>query len=313
MINKQFNASEQDKIAQYWSQRSLNAGRRWNWWSCRQVIRYLNRRVCGLELNGFSQGLCYRAKDILGSKKLDVGVSIGCGIGVKEMNLIRWGLVNRMVCFELSEERIRQAEEEAKKRSLSQFIEFRREDAFQSVGNSEKFDLVHWNNSLHHMPDTCFAIEWSKKKLKPGGLFMMDDYVGPNYIQFSDECLNLGSLIRKKLPKKYLLHPASSPENIHFLDTQCQRPELSKIIAKDPSEAIDSENILVGVKKVFPDAEIVHTGGVVYFAALPPLYANFDPEDEFDTGLLESLLLIDELYTSLHPGETLYATALAIK
>lgn len=313
MINKQFNDSEQDKIAQYWSQRSLNKGRRWNWWSCRQVIRYLNRRVCGLDLNGFSQGLCYRAKEILGNKKLDVGVSVGCGIGTKEMNLIYWGLVNKMICFELSDERIRQAEEEAKRRSLSEFIEFRREDAFQSIDNNEQFDLVHWNNSLHHMPDTRLAVEWSKKVLKPGGLFMMDDYVGPNYIQFSDECLKLGSSIRQKLPKKYLINPASSPEDIQFLDTQCQRPKLSKIIAKDPSEAVDSENILPAVQELFPDAEIVHTGGVIYFATLPPLYANFDPEDEFDIGLLESLLLIDELYTSLHPGQTLYATALAIK
>jgi 2-polyprenyl-3-methyl-5-hydroxy-6-metoxy-1,4-benzoquinol methylase len=313
LMNKQFNAFEQDKIAQYWSQRSLNKGKQWNWWSCRQVIRYLNRRVCGLQLNGVSQGLCYQAKEILENKKLDIGISVGCGIGIKEMNLIRWGLVNRMVCFELSEERIKQAEEEAKKRSLSEFIEFRREDAFQSVSNSEKFDLVHWNNSLHHMPDTRFAVEWSKKVLKRGGLFMMDDYVGPNYIQFSDECLKLGSLIRNNLPKKYLINPASTPENIQFLDTQCQRPELSKIIAKDPSEAVDSENILPAIQKLFSDAQIVHTGGIIYFATLPPLYANFDPEDEFDTGLLESLLLIDELYTSLYPDQTLYATALAVK
>ncbi len=308
---QKFDSDIEKKIGEYWSQRSSNKKPRWNWWSSRQVLRHINRRVCGLELRGVSQGLCHRAKEMLLNQQLDTGISVGCGNGFKEMSLIQWGLVKKMICFELSEQRIVQGKEEAKKRSLSGNIEFRREDAFR-VSDREKADLVHWNNSLHHMPDTFKAVEWSRKILKTGGLFMMDDYVGPNYTQFSDKSLEFASQLRTKLPKKYLIHPSSSPDNIKIVDTKCNRPDLSKVIAKDPSEAADSENILPAVKNTFPNAEITLTGGVVYFIALPPLYANFDPTDELDVGFLDSLLTIDDLYTTLHPEETLYATALAI-
>lgn len=311
-MEKEFSIDIERKIGAYWSQRSLNKQPRWNWWSSRQVIRHINRRICSIELKGVSQGVCYRAKEMLLNQQLEVGISVGCGNGFKEMNLIQWGLVKKMICFELSEQRISQGQEEAKRRSLSEFIEFRREDAFLG-SDLKEVDLVHWNNSLHHMPDTFKAVEWSRKMLKTGGLFMMDDYVGPNYTQFSDKSLEFASELRMKFPTKYLIHPSSSADNIIMVDTKCKRPDLSKVIAKDPSEAADSESILPAVNKIFPNAEITLTGGVVYFIALPPLYANFDPTDDVDTGFLASLLTIDELYTQLYPEDTLYATALAIK
>lgn len=310
MTAKLFSAEEQDQIGQYWTQRTVHRQRTWNWWTCRPVIRHLNRLICGDALDGISQGLCQKAKQRL-NRKLEVGVSVGCGIGVKEMNLIQWGLVDRMICFDLSEERLNQAATEAKRRSLSDRIEFHRVDAFSLANLNEAFDLVHWNNSLHHMPNTFEAIKWSRSVLKPGGLLMMDDYVGANYIQFSDECLRFANRIRSKMPRKYfMVHPESGLKHI---ETECKRPDRARIIAKDPSEAADSENILPALRALFPDAEIVNTGGVIYFAALPPLYANFNLQDEGDRSYLEALLTIDEFYTVLHPEQTLYAAALAFK
>jgi SAM-dependent methyltransferase len=312
MAPQAFSSEAEKKIGDYWSQKSLKKTPSWNWWSCPQVIRHLNHRVCGVACNGVSYGLFLKAQEILSHKKLDYGISVGCGIGIKEMRLIQWGLVNRFLCFELSEERIQQAQAEAQRRGISHAIKFRREDAF-SLTNLADFDLVHWNNSLHHMPDTYKAVEWSWNVLKSGGLFMMDDYVGPNYIQFSDRALEFASQLRKTFPKKYLTHPSSSPEKIVYVSPDCQRTDLSRVIAKDPSEAADAENILRSVRHFFPNATIVNTGGIVYFVTLPPLYPNFNSDDEFDRGFLESLLVIDDLYTNLHPEETLYATALAIK
>lgn len=312
MTAKVFNPEAQKQIGAYWSQRALQPQRTWNWWTCKPVIQHLNRLVCGQELPGVSQGLCQKAKQQV-NHTLKLGISVGCGIGVKEMHLIQWGLVDRMICFELSAERIAQANAEAKRRSLSDRIEFHQTDVFCRTDLNDRFDLVHWNNSLHHMPDTFAALRWSRSVLKPGGLLMMDDYVGPNYIQFSDQCLQFANQIRAKIPRKYFIHPASSPETPRFIGSECQRPDRAKIIAKDPSEAVDAENILPAMRAIFPNAEILHTGGAIYFAALPPLYANFNLEDEGDRSYLQALLTIDELYTEAHPEQTLYATALAFK
>ena len=307
-----FDLKTQQKIGNYWSQKTAQKKPSYNWWSCPQVIRHLNRRVCGQEVDGVGRGLYEKANTLLNGKKLRLGISVGCGNGLKEMKLIQWGLVEKFICFELSQERIIQGKKEAKKRALSDAIEFRCEDAFLT-SDLQPADLVHWNNSLHHMPDTFQAVIWSKKMLKSGGLFLMDDYVGPNYIQFTDRSLELASQVRKGFPQKYLVHPCSSLEKTVLVDTQCQRTDRAKVIAKDPSEAADAENILPAIDRIFPQAEVTRTGGIVYFIALPPLYGNFDRENELDNAFLERCLFLDELYTHLYPNETLYATAIAIK
>ncbi len=87
------------------------------------------------------------------------------------------------------------------------------------------------------------------------------------------------------------------------------RPDLDAFIAADPSEAADSDKILDCIRLVFPDAEIIPTGGVVYHLALNDVLANFD--DERDATLLQSLLLLDAALAGA--GHSQYAVALAMK
>jgi hypothetical protein len=62
------------------------------------------------------------------------------------------------------------------------------------------------------------------------------------------------------------------------------------------------------VKRHFPTADIMLTGGVIYHLALSDLLANFLDED---LPVLERLLIVDDMCTAM--GETHYATALALK
>jgi hypothetical protein len=168
------------------------------------------------------------------------------------------------------------------------------------------YDLVYWNSALHHMFDTATAVHWSHARLRPGGIFASDEYVGANRFQHSAAVLEWSNRLLALLPDR-LLRPASPDEPPPRRPIGC--PDPREVAQEDPSEAVDSANILPSIRLVFPGAEIIPTGGSLYFVALNNAFQNFESED--DLRLLQALLLVDEAVG--HLGETQLAVAFAIK
>lgn len=300
------------KIGAFWSKN--NATPRTRWWHSPMIIRYVNTLVNGEPVDGISTGLMHSAKKLLGNNApLKKGISVGCGNGYKEIQLITNGLVDSFDFFELSDERISQGLNLAKNYGVSEKIQFFEGDAFLRVKNDEIYDLVHWNNSLHHMLDVHQAIAWSHRILKSGGLFYMDEFVGASHFQWPDKQLEMASNIRRSLKgTKYLLNPSNNSFFTRkYLPWRISRPDLNTMIQSDPSEAADSENIIPAVTKWFPSAEIIKTGGVVYSLALADIIYNFDESIEEDRQRLKSVLDLETEY--IRQGESHYATCLAFK
>lgn len=280
-----------------------------NWWQSRMIREHINRIVCGEPHPAASGGLMRRAQQLLDGRTLKTGVSVGSAAGLKEMRLIQHGIVERFVLYELSTERVHRGRRNAERRGLEERVTFRNEDPFDTELD-EQFDLVHWNNSLHHMLDVDAAVKWSLAVLKPGGLFLMDDYVGPNRFQWADSTLQLANAVRESLPEKYFANPFNEHRD-RPLSRTVRRPNPRKLAKEDPSEAARSEQILPSVQKHFPSAEIIPTGGVIYQLALNHIIHNFDEGDEDDRTLLSALLVLDEHATRGPSVGTHYAVAVA--
>ena len=132
----------------------------------------------------------------------------------------------------------------------------------------------------------------------------MDDFVGANRFQWPDEQLFIASHVRaayKGTP--YLINPYTGEP----LVTEVKRPDLQTMIDTDPTEAPDSERILSAVLHYFPNATIIHTGGIIYNLALTDMLHNFKENEP----ALNILLQMDELCIKL--GHTHYAVALAVR
>jgi SAM-dependent methyltransferase len=233
------------------------------------------------------------------------GLSVGCGNAAKELRLLQDGLVGSFDLFEITENRVAKGKTAAKQYGVESRAHFRVEDAFsQELAN--QYDLVYWNNALHHMFDVTAALEWSRERLRPGGFLVMDDFVGATRFQWPDVQLQIATKIRRSLPKRLLRSP-THPEQ--WINPVVRRPSVEEMLASDPSEAADSENILPALRKVFPQAEIVLTGGVIYHLTLNDVITNF--EDTQDAELLQTLLDFDADLAS--HGQTHYASAFACK
>jgi SAM-dependent methyltransferase len=305
--------SVDDQIADHWDSRTAagHAGRI-NWWQSTLIREHVNRLVAGRPFKRISQGLLHTVREHVGDRTFDLGVSVGCGVGNKEMALIREGLVQRFDLYELSPARIDRGRQLATDLGLEDRVQFRREDAFEAV-SAESVDFVHWNNSLHHMLDVDAAVAWSRRVLKPLGLFYMDDFVGPTRWQWSDKSVDLGNRIREILPEKYLRNPLYPAHGSALLERTVQRRSREWVAQQDPSEAADSGRIIESVRRHFPNAQVTLTGGVVYHMTLPHMLDNFDEDDEYDRTLLRLLMLIDELCIELPGMESHYAVAFALK
>lgn len=299
------------RIAEHWDRRTRESPpERTKWWQSRIVRQHINRLVSGEEYPGTGEGLVMVLRRRLSGRVLRRGVSIGSGIGNKEMRFLRLGMVEHFDLFELSTARIERGRALAAELGLSERAVFHREGGFAAV-EPGSVDLVHWNNSLHHMVDVRQAVEWSHSVLAPGGVFFLDDFVGPDRFQWSDRALAVATGVRAVVPARYLRDPSSPADAPSYLPVSVRRPSARRIARQDPSEAADSAAILPAVRDVFPRAEVQRTGGLVYHVALATILHNFDEEDTEDVALLRLLLELDTACLRDPDLESPYATALA--
>ncbi len=257
------------------------------------IRKYIFQRVCGnMKLEASATALqdynFGKAKLLELNKTFQKALSIGCGNAAKEMAMVEAGIVEHFDLFELSKERIEQGMLLAKEKNIADKITFHHGDFFKSKYNiSKSYDLVFWSSSLHHMMNTKMAIMISYDILKDDGYFYMDDYVGKNRFQYSDLELFIVNAVREALPDEYFKIPNS--DNQEFF-RNVRRISLEKIKEIDISEAADSENIVPAIARIFPHANIIHYGGLIFHLVLRNIIVNIPENSE----ILDYLLKLED-------------------
>jgi SAM-dependent methyltransferase len=302
------NVGRAAEIGGYWSaQYSQASTLTTRWWECDYIVKHINQNVCGEALPGMSAGLHRVAAERFWDRlPFARGVSIGCGTGSKERHVIRSGLVQHFTLFELSSVAVEQGRMQAEEAGLAESMTFRMEDGLAAETGEGVYDLVYWNNALHHMFDVKAALEWSRRVLRTGGVLLMDDFVGPTRMQWSDRLLDINTAVLGALPREYLRHPMRPG---YWVSPRAERTPVAAVIAADPSECADSANILPELMRIFPDAWVRKTGGGIYHVALNDVLHNIVAAQDY--ALLDKLLDLDDQCVAI--GETHYAVAIAVK
>lgn len=277
------------------------------WWQCEMIVRHINERVCGKPLDGLSSGLYELARQKLGDRlPLGHGISVGCGDGSKELRALQSGIAERFTLYEFSSYGIESGRASAERAGVASRMTFVHGDAFDRERGEGIYDLVFWNNSLHHMMDAEQAVAWSWRVLRDGGVLLMDDYVGPTRMQWSDRLLEINTRYRESLPEQYLRDPAN-PNTM--LGRTVTRIPVAHFEATDPSECADAAQILPSLRRWFPEMELIFTGGGIYHLGLNDVLHNILMAG--DMMEIERALRLDDACIEL--GETQYAVAIATK
>lgn len=279
--------SGSQRTAEYWGQdararlNELNAYRHWA--SHPVTACEINRQISGDPELGW---LAYLKKQYFPQPGRR-GLSLGCGSGAVVVDAVRLNVVDDMEGVDLSSEAVAVANERASLAGMSDKVRFRVENLDQATLQGE-YDLVLFEQSLHHVDRLDALLDQCLGVLRPGGLFVINEYVGPDRFQWTDATERLMNQILGLLPERYRTDPVSG-----HVKSIMVRPTPEQVIAVDPSEAIHSADILRACSERFDLIERRDFGGTLLQFLLADIVASFDPDDARDVAQLRLLSMME--------------------
>jgi len=222
-----------------------------SWTAHPQVRHYINRAVGGDKgtwpLDWFQQRYP--------GQVFDHALSIGCGSGALERDLVRRGIVKAVKAFDASPASIQLARELAAGEGFSSVINYWVAD-FNTIQLARaRYDLICFHQSLHHVTALEHLLRQVKRALRPSGVLYLDEFIGPSRAFWNDKTLGWYRAL-------YHLFPGT---------VRCFDEFEMPIQKEDPSEAIRSSEILSRLVIGFSIEEFRGYGGNILAMLFPDL------------------------------------------
>jgi len=245
---------------------------------------YINRLVSGDESVGWLE---FVAGLLPGEGEL--GLSICCGSGYVERQALELGMARAMEGTDISEDAL----EIARKSAEGLPITYRQLDLNNDELEPERYDFAVSAAGLHHVTNLEHCLHQLWRSLKPGGLLLMNEFVGPDRFQWTDRQLEEINKLFEPLPaeKRHSILTGVTSERI-------ERRPLAYMIEADPSEAVRSSEIVGIVSLFFEPSVVKEFGGTVLHPMLEGIAGNFDMQDEDDRAVVRSLIEAEERLVS---------------
>jgi len=152
-----------DEVVRHWTQIPL-------------VVQRLNERITGRADVTFKDLVC---REHFADGKARTAVSFGCGSGDRELDWARRGVFASLTGLDLSPARIAAARQAAQDAELSQMVSFEVADVASLTPEAGRYDVVLFEHSLHHFSNVDQVLNGVRRILKPDGLLIIDEFVGP--------------------------------------------------------------------------------------------------------------------------------------
>jgi ubiquinone/menaquinone biosynthesis C-methylase UbiE len=243
------------------------------WWDIPRMTLRWNNFASGDPTVSFPQHV---AKTWLGSGGMRA-LSLGCGAGGREVAWAKIGVFSQLMGVDISPDRIAHASRSANEAGLDSVLTFCVADARQMLHNGDQYDVVLGLHALHHFDKLDETMDLIARLLRPGGLLIMDEFVGPTKFQWTAAQLQAANALLGDLP------PARRIMADGRTKYRVIRPSLLSMRLDDPSEAVESGNLLPAFRRRFNVLEERPYGGTVLHIALSGIAQNFlddSPETE---------------------------------
>lgn len=245
-----------------------------------QIRDYILRSISGTESGLWPLDWFER---FLGKRRFPRALSIGCGTGALERDLVRRNLVESVDAFDGSTNSLRVAKEQAAAEEMSQRIHYFAADFNRPLLARAAYDAVFIHQALHHVEKLEKLLRSVHHVLKPDGVLYLDEYIGPSRNEWVHEMVEWHR-------QRYESYPPAARRI---------EPMPLPIEVNDPSEAIRSSEILEQVRVGFEVVAMRPYGGNVLSLLLPYVQIEELPLDEIDR-------LIGEDQKMLAQGERSY-------
>lgn len=160
---------------------------------------------------------------------------------------------------------------------MSTCINYQVADVNKIVLSKNKYDIAFGSMAMHHFSNLEHIFNELRKSLKPNGLFILNEFVGPSQFQWTEKQINITNELLEILPEKYKVDLTTGD-----LKERIYRPAIEFMNDYDPSEAIRSSDIVPLVAKYFKIEERIDYGGTILHLLLQNIVGNFNPSKEED-------------------------------
>jgi ubiquinone/menaquinone biosynthesis C-methylase UbiE len=213
------------------------------------------------------------------------GLALGCG----DMAAEHWFFIHPDLPFEQVDAYDISAEVVARARqrtdALGLNVQYHLQDVNHLALPPERYDLVVAAHSLHHFKRIEHIVGQVNRALKPGGLFVAWEYVGPRRQRFSRRQRAHANVALRALPLKYRRE----------LDGSIRRRVKSQsLLLISPDEAIRSDRILPALERLNVLYQY-NWAGLLFPLLRGGVAVNFDPDDAEDRKVIDCLFQLDRL------------------
>jgi len=242
-----------------------------NWWSIPEVQRRWNLLISGNEEIDLP---AYIAATYLSGRTNITALSLACGTGTRELRWAEEGCFSRIDAIDMSPSRIEHARNTAVDRRLERIVNFQVGDVWQIQGQGQ-YDVVLAEQSLHHLAPIPRILSIIDRCLRPGGLLIVNEYIGPDRFQWTKEQIQRTTALLSLLPEEYrrLWNSRRVKRRIH-------RPSKLYMLSSDPTEATHSSDIPACLDAMFTRLEWKPIGGTVLQLLFTGIAHNFLQADE---------------------------------
>jgi len=268
-----------------------------NWWSDPQseapetqwvrvpgISENMNRRATGdpaIDWIHHSAGLLRSfAKPIK-------ALSIGCGFGIIERTLRRRDFCQLIHGVDVAETAIENAKKTAQAEGLDG-LTYEVADLNTAEFPADTYDVVYAHASLHHIFQLEHVLDQIKQTLKPRGLFVVYEYIGPSQMQFPRRDLELADTFLRLIPERYRKF-----QRREGIKKEAFRKSLEAMNSSDPSEGIRASEIVPLIASRFEIRHFRYVGGTLLLLIFNEIAGNFNENDAESMRFVDALISLD--------------------
>jgi len=201
------------------------------------------------------------------------GLNIGCNFGeyAPPVSMAKSGLFSKIVIVDISEELLTRQSDITNQMGLNNIIEYKRMDLNRdSLQGNCYYDFIFALGTIHHIQRLEGLFRDINRVLKTDGIFCMREYIGPSYLQFNDQQIDIVNQMLAKIPDHLKIDINGNIKNCAWKAT------LEEILADDPSEAVRSSEIMEILKMHLQIKQCNMTGGTLLDSLLHGIADNFE-------------------------------------
>ncbi|MCA1666477.1 MAG: class I SAM-dependent methyltransferase [Thermomicrobia bacterium] len=252
-----------EKSAEYWDEKHLTTEHHRREWHFHPAVLERQRRI--LRANTPEE---WFIRNYIGTR-LDRALGVGTGPAGLELRMLAHGAVEHFDLYEISQASLDVARQDARALNVEERASYICQDFHDAELQPESYDLVTFIASLHHMDRLEETVQKVYDCLKPGGMLFAAEYIGPNRFDFAPEHAILARQIYD------FLDPALKFDS----EPKLAWPTPAQVMAVDPTEAVQSEEIPAVIQRIFPRVETKQTYGTLCFM----LFWCLNPDAIYDT------------------------------